>query len=229
MEVRAFATVLLTLWQASLHARPWLLAALPLRRVKLALFTVSHRHASVSPSAGLHHGRHIDIQRQQILRRAYPARVPEILCHSSSAFQSTDRPCAAPPSRSAPSTDLRPRYVHHPRKNRPRLQLDACNHLATNRIVSGDRYAVAPSPIVSVFERLIRMLPDPSLSLLDVLYTQVDELLASTHRVVRHCDQRPIPNVSQPPRLEFQELLNLRPHQPPRLLLPRRHDCGSFP
>jgi hypothetical protein len=32
----------------------------------------------------------------------------------------------------------------------------------SNRIVNGDKYAVAPFPVVSVFDLLIRMLPDPS-------------------------------------------------------------------
>ncbi len=44
----------------------------------------------------------------------------------------------------------------------PDFSWDASNHAATNRIVSGDKYAVAPSPTVSVFERRMSMLPDPS-------------------------------------------------------------------
>jgi hypothetical protein len=37
-------------------------------------------------------------------------------------------------------------------------------HSLSNRIVNGDKYAVAPSPVVSVFDRRIRTLPDPDRS-----------------------------------------------------------------
>ena len=35
-------------------------------------------------------------------------------------------------------------------------------HSLSNRMVNGDKYAVAPSPAVSVFDLLIRMLAEPS-------------------------------------------------------------------
>jgi Bacterial TniB protein len=46
--------------------------------------------------------------------------------------------------------------------NGPDFNPDPCNHSATNRIDNGDKYAVAPSPVTSVFERRITTVPDPS-------------------------------------------------------------------
>ena len=40
--------------------------------------------------------------------------------------------------------------------------LDASGQAATNRIVNGDKYAIAPSPATSVFERRITTDPDSS-------------------------------------------------------------------
>jgi hypothetical protein len=37
-----------------------------------------------------------------------------------------------------------------------------CSHAATNRIVNGDKYAVAPSPATSLFDRRTTTVPDPS-------------------------------------------------------------------